>query len=482
MKLFHLIFTRQNTLRAVFAIALLLTLWAAFCLEERRRGQRKWHAYREVALAHGAKLDLKDVLPPDVPDAENFAAIPMIRELFAAREAGNEPPKWFVPLKLQETRPPGWASPTAPVDLVRWRDNFVKHGVLAVASDDVPGDVLKAIALVEPERTALHEAGRRSSARFPVRWELGFSAMVPHLEPLRAAALVEQLAMSAHLAKGDSAAAYACFRHGLRFYEALRNEPMLITGLYRIALLGALEDGVREGLRTGKWAEAELRRLDADFAALRLIEDWRTAVEGERAILNTTVESLKMKSDSELASLLGEVAPNSGMGNTGLTLSFYPRGWIDLSMWKLNTYFDATLARIDHVNAGGPPPNDDPGDMLKVIKGKGVIASLPYVLALLAGPAIIAVEARYLEAFARISQTRTALALESHRLAHGTFPEKLDALGEVPRDPMDQKPMRYRRTESGYELWSVALNRTDDGAKTLEDKSAKEQPDWVFRR
>ena len=63
----------------------------------------------------------------------------------------------------------------------------------------------------------------------------------------------------------------------------------------------------------------------------------------------------------------------------------------------------------------------------------------------------------------------TALALERHRLRHGSYPEALAALvpsflREVPMDFQDAQPLRYRREANGqFRLWSVGENGTDEG-------------------
>lgn len=65
--------------------------------------------------------------------------------------------------------------------------------------------------------------------------------------------------------------------------------------------------------------------------------------------------------------------------------------------------------------------------------------------------------------------TITAIALERHRLRHGSYPESLaalvpDVLHEVPVDFQDAKPLRYRREANGeFLLWSVGKNGVDDG-------------------
>ena len=86
----------------------------------------------------------------------------------------------------------------------------------------------------------------------------------------------------------------------------------------------------------------------------------------------------------------------------------------------------------------------------------------------------------------------TACALERFRLAHGQFPEKLDALvpqfaKSVPLDLMTGQPLKYRRTDDGlFVLYSVGIDRVDDGGVTKVGKRAirtadEERGDWVWR-
>ena len=54
---------------------------------------------------------------------------------------------------------------------------------------------------------------------------------------------------------------------------------------------------------------------------------------------------------------------------------------------------------------------------------------------------------------AHLDLARTALAIERYRLATGAVPSELDELvpehlQEMPLDPFDGRPIRYRRTES----------------------------------
>lgn len=64
----------------------------------------------------------------------------------------------------------------------------------------------------------------------------------------------------------------------------------------------------------------------------------------------------------------------------------------------------------------------------------------------------------------------TALAVERHRLGRGRLPDALgqlvpDYLAAVPEDPFDGRPLRYRRTDRGFVVYSVGEDGRDDGGK-----------------
>ena len=71
----------------------------------------------------------------------------------------------------------------------------------------------------------------------------------------------------------------------------------------------------------------------------------------------------------------------------------------------------------------------------------------------------------------------TVCGLERYRLAHGRYPETLDALvpAFLPKplpDPMSGQPFHYRPTDDGwFLLYSVGENGRDDGGtfRRLED-------------
>ena len=68
------------------------------------------------------------------------------------------------------------------------------------------------------------------------------------------------------------------------------------------------------------------------------------------------------------------------------------------------------------------------------------------------------------------------LAVERFRLRHGHWPMTLDELPtdllvRVPTDPLDGKPLRYVRRAGEVVIYSIGMNRRDDGGDVTEPKS-----------
>jgi hypothetical protein len=91
-----------------------------------------------------------------------------------------------------------------------------------------------------------------------------------------------------------------------------------------------------------------------------------------------------------------------------------------------------------------------------------------------------------------VDLARVAIALERYRLAHGEYPESLDALApqfiaKLPHDVIGGQPLNYRRTADGqFVLYSVGWNERDDGGVVVFTKGSTptvdiNQGDWVWR-
>lgn len=476
---------RRLLVRAVFVAAVLATLFIAFYLVEKARGNAAWRRYQDEARARGVKLTLAEYVPAQVPDERNFAAVPIFQETFLKPQPRN-------PLQLPEAagvKPPAMANilKAQPIDLAAWQKFFVDTKTLAAAGESAAADVLKALEKYAPQFEQLRVAAARPECRFPVRYEDGAAAALPHLPLFQSAARLYALRMAAHLALGDSPAAYEDFRGNLRLYTALEKEPTLIAGLVRLSMLAILENAVWGGLAQRQWGAAELEKIGNDLAKVRLMDDYALGLGSERGFSNLVHDQVLPKSAPETASL---VYMTSGGGTAPwsytVMASLYPTGWVRLSQTRANRYIDEMLNRTaqgetpriftDRVVPSMPP---DVGQV-------GILERARYLLFFLMAPALNEVERSYAYGQTLLDQTRLGCALERYRLAQGSFPATLDALvpsliPALPRDVMTGQPLHYRPTEGGgYLLYSVAWNLADDGGKSDPKLNSKQQPDWVW--
>jgi hypothetical protein len=78
------------------------------------------------------------------------------------------------------------------------------------------------------------------------------------------------------------------------------------------------------------------------------------------------------------------------------------------------------------------------------------------------------------------------IALEQYRRKQGRWPDRLDdlcpdLLREVPTDPFDGKPLRYRKDDQGVIVYAVGRDLTDGGGDRETLNSNRGGTDWGFR-
>ena len=468
---------RRYLVRALFIAACLATLSIALFLEEKIRGRAAWHAYETEAKARGVKLDFADYIPPPIPDAENFASIPLFEAVFRAADAKEPVPN---PLKLPDGNPPPFSNPAKQerLDLAAWQKFFVETKLLPAAGENPAADVLQALDGFAAPLAQLSAAGTRPHCHFPVHWEQAYAALLPHLQILHSAAKLYALRLSAHLALGDSAAAYADFRDGLRLTTATTAEPSLIAGLVRIASATLMENAVWAGLADHRWAEPELRKIEADLATLDWLKDYLFAMGSERGGENLMTDLL-IENPGQLDAILGSDAPSGFVG-----FRFYPTGWFYQSKVRANRYFDEVLARVEpeqHRSFGG---RTSPSSLDDIKTGPKRIY---YLLFALLAPALESQGKNYVHAATVTDHARLAGALERFRIARGSFPQALseltpDFLATLPAEIVNGEPYRYHHTDDGsFVLYSVGPDLRDDGGVIDPKATASKQTDWVWR-
>ncbi len=438
------------------------------------RAEVRWQRYCAAARARGVKLTLAEFAPPEIPDAENFAALPMFRAIFTG---GVQSP-------MELPRGNGW--PSIPnfgdmakgerLDWKAWQKHFKDVGFIAKTTDSEPQDVLLALDHYAPQIKEWSEWRTRPRCQFPLDWKAGVGMLLPHCGTLSDATKLFSLRMRAHLALGDPAMAYMDFQDGFQTYRALQDETTTLSAFVQRRAVEGLCRSVGDGLMDRAWTDSELRMIEMDLATVRLWHDYRRAFASERAANNTTYDAFVAASPTGrwnlyAASLNGRPSPPAMKA-----IKFIPKRVFRDNQLRHNQWLDEILSRVSNDASRFDPDKAAPSGP----KNWSSSMDLYYFfLFRISTSDFSTVDQWFVFTQTLLDETHLAIALERFRMARGAFPEKLaelapDFIAELPVDTYSRQPLIYRRKDGGtFLLYGVGKNRTDDGGGTLDSKKSE---------
>jgi hypothetical protein len=521
------LFCRRNFKRSLFGCACFATLIALFYAEEDWRGLHDWNKFKREWEAKGEHFDFASVIPPRVPDDQNFAMMPIWVESMKATLGPRNSRQWFGDnfaengrtnftdrLALNLTRnnddwrnePTNgyWAKQTvtdlkpwqayyrAPVEANRNSTVTTNEFQIALQPQTPAQDVLLALSKYDPAIEELREASQLPYSRFPLNYDgMPAAILLPHLAALKRCSQVLQLRAIAELQNNESDKALADIKLSLLLADSIRTEPFLISHLVRIAMTEITLQPIYEGLAEHKWSDAQLAGLDAELAKKDFLADYEFAIRGERALCIGDIEFFRHPHNLDpqfkrprlyflapffsfaqmLSNLSGDGSENSHMGFQMLALGFGPSGWIDqneLRIARFETKWYLPVVDADAKTVSPAKIRDAENALGREIRHR----TPENILETLLMPALSASAKKCAREQISVDLSRTAIALEHYRLANGNYPDSLDALAtqfnaQVPHDIFGAQPLHYRKAAGGnFILYSVGWNETDDGGIT----------------
>jgi hypothetical protein len=357
-------------------------------------------------------------------------------------------------------------------------------------------DVLLALSKYDSTIEELREASRLPYSRFPLNYDSEDPAaiLLPHLADLKRCSQVLQLRALAELQNGQSEKALDDVNLSLRLADSIHTEPFFISHLDRIAILNFTLQPIYEGLAEHKWSDAQLVILDLELSKLDFLADYKLAMHGEMGTKYGVVRYLQ-RHPGQYLSMLGD-ASNYGhmsaaefMVATAMHWHLVPSGWFYQNQLRCARAFEAYYLPLVDVDQQILVPT-------LILRANAAVEKerknlTPFnVFECLALPVFGNVAEKFANARSSTDLARTGIALERYRLAHGEFPESLDALAphfmeKIPHDIINGQPLHYRRTDDGqFVLYSVGWNETDDGGHIALSKDGsvdQENGDWVWQ-
>jgi hypothetical protein len=244
--------------RTFFALACFFTLIALLYAEEDWRGKHDWEKFKREWEAKGEKFDFASVVPPPVPDDQNFALTPIVFKSYGwlLTRDGKMIPRdkrdtnFVDHLRMSltsdysdwPTNGGSWQKATL-TDLKPWQNYY---RALAAKTNEFPvatqpqspaADVLLALSKYDSTIEELRQASLLPYSRFPLNYddENPAEIMLPHLAALKFCAQVLGLRAIAELQNNESQKALDDVKLSLRLMDSFRTEPFPISHLVRIA-------------------------------------------------------------------------------------------------------------------------------------------------------------------------------------------------------------------------------------------------------
>ncbi|HZL14122.1 MAG TPA: hypothetical protein VFC85_08255 [Verrucomicrobiae bacterium] len=503
----------HNFKKFLFGVVCFATLIALFYAEEDWRGKHDWEKFKRRWEAKGERFDWQSIVPPPVPDDQNFAFSPVwiAEEKYTFLNTPKRAEAWYgdriygedvskivsqLPVSVSGLVGTNWyvhSTPNLPqmpdvsshwttsgmTDLKPWQ-SYYRDLEMTNAAAEIPvasqpqspaQDVLLALGKFDPVIEKLRTDSALPYSRFPLGYDgMPAAILLPHLAALKRYSQVLQLRAIAELQNNESQKAFDDVKLSLRLMDSIRTEPFLISHLVRIAILQITLQPIYEGLAEHKWSDAQLADLDSELAKLDFLADCQFAIRGERGLEIANIEFIRHPHDLvfkrprlyflapffSVVQMLSNLSSDEGENPQGFqmfALGFGPSGWLvqnELRLAQFDTKWYLPIVGED-AKTISPAKTRAASEAL----GKEIRPRTPEnILETLFIPNWRNAAEKFAYAQSSANLARVAIALERYHVAHGNFPDSLAALApqfmaQIPHDVIGGEPLHYRKTSDG---------------------------------
>ncbi len=301
--------------------------------------------------------------------------------------------------------------------------------------------------------TLLHEAASIEHCRYPIDFSQQLDQSAPWLKELRASARLFQLDVLIQCENQDAEQVIETIQANLALAKS-SNTPLIIHRLVQIAVRALAYRNIERVLNRIQLTDEQLRRISARIDESDTEQGYQRALIGEQCFgLHTFRGHLREVSDQF----------RSGGGGAPIIL---------LAFWRITGLNDRNATEYikiiqELIDAMELPANERLlvcESIQKDIDSRKRGGMFTRILMPAFGR-IMQIETRQL---AYMLVTQTALAVERYRLTEGHLPQSLDNLVPaymevVPTDPFDGQSLKYRTLETGYVVYSIGDDLTDEG-------------------
>ena len=433
---------KKRTVKILTGIAIVLVvLGLIYAIAVSVSSSKLHHAY--AALEKDKRpMEPWQVIPPDVPDTENAALLYESAALLLKAQPAQEE-------NLLEY-------------LGNLSDKFIKESLdpdkLSEFKQLIGQDVVtQALSIVE-------QGTQRSSCRFDLNYDEGLNMLLPHVSDLRNLTRILCAKASLEAKTGNPDTAWDLLLTQVKFADALRTEPVLISKLIRIAMIRLSCDTIK---KLCEIAPPNVQQSGDIQSLLKDLDDIRPlihSIDAERILVGEWVFNLT-KDEMYTANL-----QYIGEDNTGL----FPKLIIfGITFKPLFLADHAAYLRFMHDGARfiERPYSPEQGKVLE----KGV-QKKRYFLTSILTPAVFKVKEVHCRMIAQLRIARAGLALLQYKQTKNAFPATLETLKlQNINDPFSDGPLLYKVEGQGFVLYSIGPDQKDNDGSP---RQKKQKTDW----
>jgi len=307
--------------------------------------------------------------------------------------------------------------------------------------------------------TLLHEAASIEHCRYPIDFIYELNQGAPWLKNFRKCAHLLRLNVLIQCESKNSEKALESI-HSTFSLAKSSNVPLLLNQLIRIAVKATAYKNIERTVNRVQLTEEQLMMLSSWIEEADNDEGYKRALIGENCIgLNTFRGHVK--------EISGEFGSKGGLGI------------VFLAFWRitgLNNRDATEYIKImqEFIDAMELSANERllAFDSIQKDVDSGKRGGFLTRMLMPAFGRIMQIEIRHL---AHLRATQTALAIERYRSTEGRLPQSLENLVPaymevVPTDPFDGQDLKYRTLETGFVVYSVGEDLTDEGGAERDSK------------
>lgn len=350
-----------------------------------------------------------------------------------------------------------------------WADNKLLRALPRTSplSDTLKDHYSERVAADRAALTLLHQVTTRPKSRYPIDCTQGMLTLLPHLSGIKTFANLLHDEAMLHAEKGNPAGAAKSVQTGLALGRSLKNEPFVISQSARAGVNYVVCDSLERCVNRVILTDEQLVALASSLHASDDTTTMSRALAGERA---SFVENFRVSAKVRDAATPSENSEEERVSLPQTQQNFALTRWT--GMFERDLWFWLTSMETNIAVAARPAPESLA--MTNLVNAQSLEARKKFYLlsGLLLRP-YERVTQRAARDSACLRTAETALAVERFRLAHqNQLPDSIAALvpaylKSVPTDPFDGQPLRYRRLEKGYVIYSLGADLKDDGGSGI---------------